>query len=236
MKSSDEILNELKTVAPGLINIGRINIFNIPNNYFNSLISRILIKIFSENQTFKVPEGYFDSFSGRVMEKIRETEETDNLGNSLLLASLKNKNVFTVPQGYFENIGIEEIMTKKQGAVIKPMFHKRKMWKQAVAAVVTGVIAINAMWVFNQTKDQSNYGIENSEISTYIHASNEFKSEEQLNEGISKLSNEDIIKYLSSNGSESDNENLISGLGDSEISPQSLSPAENVGNNLNTQK
>ena len=240
MKPSQEILNELKSISPGLIQNDRKNVFSIPDTYFESFARRVLLKIGTLKTTLQAPQGYFSTFSNKLLLKIEELEETgkgsDNIGS--LLSGLKNKNVFTVPDGYFEKNKIDLLRGKSRTAVIRPMFHKRGIWKQAVAAVVTGIISINALWMFNQSNSSITSISEDPGVSSYIRASKEYKSEEQLNEGISKLSNDDIIKYLSTNGSDADNENLISSLGEKDLPAQSTPSSDESENSadLNSTK
>ncbi len=116
MKISPEILKELNQVSPVLAGIERINVFRVPEGYFDELHHRITQYAMlnssaadnSESNTQQVPEGYFDSLSDSILAKIKATyletadEELQALSPQLLL--LRSKNVFTVPENYFETL------------------------------------------------------------------------------------------------------------------------------------
>ena len=237
MKPNPEILNELESVAPKLIGIDRFGPFKAPVNYFLFLSDRLSIKIASIQKTYSSPSGYFESFPDRLLKRIREHEQVNSgyLEESELLNSLKNKQVFTVPEGYFDKFSVIQPQELKKSARVVPMFSKRAIWKQAAAAMITGIIGINALWMFNQSNVETSQISNGSVSSSYITATKQFKSEDQLNEGISKLSNDDIIKYLSANGSDADNENVISNITEKDLPAQdaTLSDVKDINNYLN---
>lgn len=233
MNFSNDILNELEIIAPALVTIGRENVYSVPANYFENFNIKLSYQLLDNSSTtFSTPQDYFESFPQRILYKIREIDDysNDSYEETKILDSLKGKNVFTVPNNYFENLKIP-INNIKQPAVIKPIF-KIQIWRQAAAAIITGIIAINALWIFNQSEDSNSTILKKD---TYKSTVTQYKSEEQINEGISKLSNEDIVKYLTNNGLEVDNETLISNIGENDLPPQEsgLSDEEAIKNYLN---
>jgi hypothetical protein len=104
------ILNELRELSPTLASIPRVNVFKVPDGYFETLPALLLLqtgnKESADIKSGSVPEGYFDSLAASIMARIKgesvapftETEE------SVVLAGIGNKNVFTVPQGYFDGL------------------------------------------------------------------------------------------------------------------------------------
>jgi hypothetical protein len=88
MEISQEILSELKEIAPEMIKICRVN------------------------TTYAVPEGFFEDFAEILMNRINFGEsplvERDSLIEtseiSPLLAGLQKINPYQIPKGYFENI------------------------------------------------------------------------------------------------------------------------------------
>jgi len=117
MKNSPEILNELMAISSLLAGMEKVNVFSVPEGYFNELQLRITNYAILNNSSpaeninkrnlQRVPEGYFDTLSDSVLAKVKATysgnagEELRNL--SPVLYSLKGENVFTVPAGYFDN-------------------------------------------------------------------------------------------------------------------------------------
>jgi len=114
MKPSPQILNELNQLSPLLAGMDRVNVFTVPEGYFESLEIVLMAGIATGNTALdqhigmpdqSVPEGYFDNLAGNILAKVKALDETaageiDAL--SPLLAGLQQQNVFTVPNGYFE--------------------------------------------------------------------------------------------------------------------------------------
>ncbi|MEO7766237.1 MAG: hypothetical protein ABIS01_02385 [Ferruginibacter sp.] len=115
METKIDILNELASLSPVVAAIKKVNIFTIPEGYFESVPQNILICLQEQyslliEQVTKhpadVPEGYFNNLAGAILDKIKagETAEAEIRTLSPLLYSLQNKNVFAVPYGYFESV------------------------------------------------------------------------------------------------------------------------------------
>jgi len=66
-------------------------------------ISGIVADI-SRVELFEVPQGYFEGLDGRIMERIMTMESAEGLSPVLLEA--RDKPAFTVPEGYFEGFAL----------------------------------------------------------------------------------------------------------------------------------
>jgi hypothetical protein len=284
MKNSPEILNELKEISPLLAGLEKVNLFQVPESYFDELHFRIAeyVKIndtpavdnIIKRNLQQVPEGYFDTLSDSILAKVKaaypESAEEELQKLSPVLYSLRKKNVFSVPQGYFESFAEEMTGKVKLGysenaedelRQLSPMLYalkgenifsvprnyfdflagdivekvkpqpakiitlkKRNSWlKYAAAAVVTGVIAVSSLQIFNNSSDTvKNKGniTASTSLTDYIKASFQYKTEDELNAGIAKLDDDDIAKYLENNGSILDNEMLINNTDVSEMPSQ----------------
>jgi hypothetical protein len=261
MNPSPEILNELKAISPLLAGLEKINVFRVPEGYFNELHVRIadyailnntsavddinkrnlqevppgyfdnlsdsiLAKVKAtypesaeeelrglspmlsslKSNVFSVPDGYFESFAGGVTERLKlQQANPESAGEELrdlspMLYTLKN-NVFSVPDGYFESFAGDVVRRlKPQRAKIISMKRRDSWWKYAAAAVVIGVIAVSSLQLFNSSPDLNTEGLPG-----YVKASFQYKTEDDLNAGIAKLSDDDIVKYLEKNGNITDN-------------------------------
>ena len=115
MEINSNILNELKDISPVLGAMEKVNVFTVPEGYFEKLDTDILILVKTEGgllditaqpQFGKLPEGYFDSLADAILTKIKAqdnaTEELESM--SPVLHNLPQQNVFTVPEGYFEDL------------------------------------------------------------------------------------------------------------------------------------
>lgn len=108
MNQPSTILNELRELSPLLASVPRVNVFNVPDGYFETLPALVLLKssngVSRDIKSAHVPEGYFDSLSSNIMARIKGENVTADgeTEASVVLAGIGNKNVFSVPQGYFD--------------------------------------------------------------------------------------------------------------------------------------
>ncbi len=246
MESTNDILNELKELSPVLAAMEKVNVFtvpegyferlsedivacigyekgiaatispavkteDVPQGYFENLAETILAKVKNESaadelrilspmlysvqneNVFEVPQGYFDDFSDAILAKVKNENAVDELRTlSPMLYSIQNENVFDVPQGYFEGLG-EEVLNKVQPQT-KVIVMKRRtttFFKYAVAAAFTGVMALG---VFKFTNTSVN-----SKLPDYVTAGLKI---EDVDQELSKISDDEIVKYLEASGSD----------------------------------
>lgn len=225
MKTSKEILEELKEISPFLAKLPKVNVFAVPESYFKTLPEAIALHTLLMNNeasaNFKfqkidafqeVPEGYFNSLSDSILSKIKGI----NVGNSdresaemfPLLASLPKKNVFSVPENYFENLSdeiISKLTIKARPTKVISLFAGWR--KYAAAAIVAGIITMSSLFIFNGTPTDTNGAVAFAET-----VSKQFRTPEQLEAGLASLGADEIITYLEKNGSILDNELLIKGV------------------------
>ncbi len=231
MITSPEILNELKGISPLLANMEKINVFHVPEGYFDDLHFRIANYAMlndtgetevDETSLPQVPAGYFDTLSDQILSKIKtiyfESAEEELRKLSSMLYALQGENVFKVPRGYFESFA-DDVMEKikPQPAKIVTMKSRKSWLKYAAAAVVTGAITITSLQIFNSSPGNKFI----ASVSPDINASFQYKTEAQVDAGIAKLSDDEIIKYLENNGNVMDNELLTNNTDVSEMPSQS---------------
>ncbi len=232
MKVSGEILSELSLISPILSELERKNVFMVPEGYFNDLHKKILKQInkdkanpvFGLNNSLAVPEGYFENLSTNILNKIkgleneRPSEELKKL--SILLYSLQGTNVFKVPHDYFNQLSAEISNTiKPQGKVVS-MRSKNTVWKIAVAAMMTGVIAVSTLWI-SQKQNEKETGVAiNAGKNIPAAVTPSRFDEDKINEGIAKLSDDDIIKYLQTTGNAVDNEVMTASIDEKDLPAQ----------------
>ena len=118
METRLDILNELKELSPVIAGIEKVNVFTVPEGYFENLHNDILtgiesekslvINAFSNASSTDVPQGYFDTLADTILNKIK-MQHAENAFDELrtlspMLYSIQNENVFAVPQGYFDSL------------------------------------------------------------------------------------------------------------------------------------
>ena len=205
MENRTDILNELMELSPTIAAIEKVNVFRVPQGYFEYLAADILMGIATENGSANhaspiddVPAGYFDGLSGSILAKIK-TQQTEDAATEIralspMLYSIQNENVFEVPQGYFE--GLSETVLNTVNPPVKVVSMKRRtttFFKYAVAAAFTGVMALG---VFKFTGDST----EKIELPDYVKIGmNDIKDVDQE---LAKISDADIVKFLEANGTD----------------------------------
>lgn len=118
MKNSPEIINELVPISPLLAGLDKVNVFRVPDGYFNELHFRITdytlfnstspVDNINKRNIQEVPNGYFDSLSDSILTKVKAAYSEDSKDElsevSHVLSGVKRTNVFSTPEGYFENL------------------------------------------------------------------------------------------------------------------------------------
>jgi len=225
MKFSTEIYEELNNISPLLAGIEKQNIFSVPEAYFDTLSINVFKKItantFNSNKdVLTVPEGYFENLSNSVLNKIKllQDDPAQELRTlSPMLYSIQNENVFEVPMGYFRNLENEILNKVKPQAKVIQIKKSNSIWKYVAAAVVTGVIAVSSLMIFNSQTKSTEKKANQVAVSSNIKSATKFKSEQQVNAAIATLSDDEIIKYLEKTGSDVDNEALATSINTNEL-------------------
>jgi len=115
METKTDIFNELSAISPLIAGIKKVNIFTVPDGYFDSISTTVLACLHNEDEIFNtaenaplagVPAGYFDQLADVILGKIKTGENAlDEIRNlSPLLYGLQNKNPFEVPRDYFDQL------------------------------------------------------------------------------------------------------------------------------------
>ncbi len=152
----------------------------------------------------------------RIKNSDFESAEDEIKKISSVLYSIKDAHVFRVPEKYFENIG-DKITDKLNGrkAKVIPISSGGKWWKYAAAAVVAGGITIGSLQIFHHESaaDNGNQVLTASAIiPDYIKSSLQYKTPEELENGIASLSVDEIASYLETHGNIIDDGTLEKGI------------------------
>ncbi len=204
MENRNDILNELKELSATLAAMEKVNVFTVPQGYFEYLAADIFMGIETETGSVKtaspvgdVPAGYFDGLAGSILAKIKkqQTEDaaTEIRALSPMLYSIQNEQVYQVPPGYFE--GLSETVLNTVNPQIKVISMKRRtttFFKYAVAAAFTGVMALG---VFKFT------GNTNEKIELPAYVTDGLKMQD-VDQELAKISDADIVKFLEANGTD----------------------------------
>jgi hypothetical protein len=189
LKPQNTILEELKEVAPTLMEVGVDLPFTVPNDYFEQLAETILEKATiglipnADKKGFQVPDQYFSGLANKILQRVKESdfeesslfEETEFIAPIL---NIINKGMpYTVPDNYFEKLSIQIPVEK---AKIVPMKKMRNWMTYAAAAIFVGIM-VTGSFLFsdkNQEQDFEKYQnldvaaaldkVSDTELNTYI--------------------------------------------------------------------
>ncbi|HMG81760.1 MAG TPA: hypothetical protein VK559_01875 [Ferruginibacter sp.] len=220
--SSNDILKELQELSPLLAGMEKVNVFTVPDGYFNDIPAAVLFALGKENNlpafsgqsTFNVPAGYFESLAGNILAKIKEGELTvaDELRElSAMLYSIQNENVYKVPNGYFDDLA-ESILkqVQPQQAKVIRIGKRNGVLKTAVAASVIVLLA------FSVYKVDKNFGnTATIQVASLLDPSiqqGKNMGDAQFNATLDSLSTQEIANYLEKHNDDADVAALTSGL------------------------
>lgn len=226
MKNEQTILEELNGISPLLAQIPRVNVFSVPENYFDSLSEDITDEILTQQlgdikhvSPQQVPEGYFNNLSSEILQKINDLPEKMSADEFDLMRIVGNDNVFTVPSNYFEDLSSEIISKIKAESTPAKVVPFRKNWMQmAAAASIAAIILISSIFIFKPSH-QKGFSVVNRHT-VDDPAALKYNSEKKFNEGIASLSDDEIVNYLQDHGNILDNELLIKNTDVSEMPDQ----------------
>ncbi len=190
-----DIQVELDTLSPTLANFALVNVFSVPEGYFETLHQSVIAKRDAEN-LMQVPAGYFENFAAQMLAKVKSESpfvaEEEAAG---VLSGFSKKNVFSVPDGYFDaNLQNLGSITGSSARVIK-MQPKRGIVKYLAAAAVAGLVGLSLFTVFNKDgKEVSNDNVATMQMASKIIENNSFDKE------LNQLDGATIEAYLQEHG------------------------------------
>lgn len=211
MNLKEEILNELSALSTTVAAIPRLNVYSVPDGYFNHFSDSVLALIHPEEQfsfehskqsSMSVPEGYFEGLADSILNKIKQ-EGTENAGDEIkrispAVAQIGNSNVYTVPEAYFESLDFLISQRIPKPAQVVQMRRRPAIYRQMIAAVVVGIMGISLFSLLDNKSDKSDLvPVTNEAVMAKageIIRNNSFEKE------LASISDKDIESYLSKNG------------------------------------
>jgi hypothetical protein len=162
MENRDEILSELRDIAPLLATIQPGELYNVPEGYFAALPYQIVERIkrpafvlqANHLPLYTVPQGYFDGLAQNILSVIKNQAVASNrVEDELqevapLLNSISKQNVYAVPEQYFANFTVSTFAKATPRAKIISLKDASK-WVTYVAASFIGVVLFTGVFFFN---------------------------------------------------------------------------------------
>lgn len=216
-------MNELKELSPLIAGMEKLNVFSVPEGYFEYLSTDILSGIENEkglknitsslDVNTEVPHRYFDTLAANILHKIKAQEFDDALTElrvlSPMLYSIQNENVFEIPKGYFENLSEAVLNTVNPQTKVVSMKRHTTFFKYAVAVAFTGLVALS---VFKFTATDKKVVLPD-----YVTAGLKVQDVDQE---LAKISDDDIVKYLEANGTDVKTAMVANSIDENELPSQ----------------
>jgi hypothetical protein len=190
MQHSKQILTELMEIAPVLAAAQKVDVYEVPSNYFETFTANLLPLIIDEHidvlsgvqqQMGTVPPGYFENLAENILSKIKVQNETYEV-----LEKIGNKNVYNAPQNYFKTLPTEMVSKVSSGAKVVGITKRSSWFKYAAAASVALVLAFG---IYKFTND-------NKQIDAITEQGIAIANNNKFDEEFTKVLEEDIIQYL----------------------------------------
>lgn len=163
MNSRTHIQSELTDLNSSLPFNVKMPVFNVPEGYFESFADGVLAKVkgkqavspsdelatlspllagISRKMPFEVPENYFEKATSNLPGLIQEEYLPE------VLSGVNKAMPYEVPAGYFEGLPqlVLDKVSRPKGRVVS---FNRNWMRYAVAAVVTGIIALSSIFYFS---------------------------------------------------------------------------------------
>lgn len=159
MESRDEILRELKDIAPKLAALPKTNLYRLPHGYFENfktvmlhhvkmadatqeitVIAPALSKL--DKQKEDVPAGYFANFSANLLNKVRAEEALNELSQiAPVLSKLEKVNLYEAPANYFSTLPVQlakavKAKQKEPAITMPPVLHEINAVLERIGAIV----------------------------------------------------------------------------------------------------
>jgi hypothetical protein len=189
-ENKNDIVKELKEVAPLIGDIGKHNPYSVPADYFTSLTESIFFQVRLSQlkipgELFSVPNSYFENLADSILFEIHNSNVKNELKHELseiapLLNTINKENIFSVPSNYFEQLSSSPPSERKTGRIISFPGKIRKWVTYAAAASILFIIA----------------------TSSYLYVTIHSKAIEKhlpIEQRIAELNEEEIINYLKEN-------------------------------------
>jgi hypothetical protein len=164
MSNRNPINDELNDLKSGLNAGSNQTPYSVPEGYFDGLASSVLAKIkgevpvsaveeiaqlspllagISRKLPFSIPDNYFSENIEGLEAFTSENEE------SLVLSFISKEMPYEVPSGYFANVPEQVLERVAPGQAKVVHLGARKWMRFAVAAMVTGIMAVAGIFYFN---------------------------------------------------------------------------------------
>lgn len=158
METREDILKELREIAPKLASLEKVNAYQLPDSYFlnfsNVMLEQIKpVDVKQELQVLapalsklakpanaEVPAAYFSALSGSIIKQVRANEVATELAAiAPQLSALNKVNIFDAPVGYFSSFADRTL--NNINAQEQPQAAESGKWMEGLNVFLDGIIS-----------------------------------------------------------------------------------------------
>ena len=230
MENKQSIQEELMEIGSTIASIHPNNVYLVPVDYFENFANAVLKRIqtggepvyhFTRSNPYSVSAQYFDNLSENIINKINIQQQIIEELEAVapILNTISKGPVYSVPADYFDRLKVEN--TVKPTVRVVSLSIWRKFSKYAVAAVITGFVAVGIFLFQNnptdkiQTADkfviQKANALSEEELSQFLQTSipgdqvssrslKSQTSDKELSNSVKQMTDKEIQQYLSEIG------------------------------------
>jgi len=210
MNFNNDILNELNNIGPALVPLQKLNVYTVPENYFENFSDSILLEINNKGftvlpveaiHTMDVPAGYFDNLAENILAKIKTlqpptfAQELKELSPALYATG--NDNVFKVPGNYFKDLPEIILSQVKRPARVVVMKQRTTFARYAAAAAISGIMGLSLFSVLN---NNNNTVKKEPYIASVIVEAKNIIQTNSFDKVLETVTEDEIVGYLQNNG------------------------------------
>jgi hypothetical protein len=154
MQHNNEILEELRLIAPVLAGEEKLYAFQVPRGYFDALGGQMKAEFlvpFNIKTPFVIPAGYFETLAEKILSQIEIPVDEELAAIAPLLNTLEKKTMYQTPTGYFDQPVAVPAQEKTGAKVVS--FKGYKRWMQYAAAAMLGGVLVSGAFLFTDSKD-----------------------------------------------------------------------------------
>ncbi len=198
MKPADYIIEELRDIAPGLIQVSNMVPYAVPEGYFELLPDMMLDKVnLPKTQLASVPKGYFESLPELMLNRIREQEMKAELQEiAPTLSGMQRNMPYTVPANYFEALP-GKLAKMNVPKVVSIQSALRNRWMQVAAAIIF-MLAVFSVWKLNNKSSDIKVPAAEMTISNKLETTD--TTAEQWSKQLSALDESLLLEKLTESG------------------------------------
>ncbi len=191
MKPQNTILEELKEIAPTLVETGVSMPYFVQDGYFEQLADSILEKASVEflpnslNSSYQVPDTYFSGLAYKILLRVKEmsVEEAslydENESIAPILNTLPKAMPYIVPANYFEQLTFQ---TPVEKAKVVPMKKMRNWMTYAAAAVFVGIMVTGSFLFSDKQQAQDFEKFQNMDVAAALDQVSDSELNSYINE------------------------------------------------------